>query len=149
VRGRYFNPNHLPVIVQALPVQTLPAAGAYVASDIIPCAGFAGVTIYYSYARANMAGAVTFFCDLYLCSSTDAYQQGAVGVGAVVAGVQIASLAQSETITYTNEGLAGTEFRTYMMRFNDAVEQIRIQAAESGAVGNPGDFGAIFQFALE
>jgi len=127
----------------------LPAAGAFDAAPTeLYCPSFSFVTVYLSYQRGGVGGAV----DLRIQVSPDStgtvwYDLSATAVGAVAAGADTTSLVQANDSSWQTLG-AAREYLTYgPIDLQGTVERIRIAAAESGAVGTPGSCEIELRFA--
>lgn len=127
----------------------LPAAGAWDATPTeIQCSDFGYVTLYMSYQRGAVGGAV----DLRVEVSPDVtgavwHRLSVTAVGAVAAGVDVTSLVQAGDFSFTPTG-ANREYITYgPIDLQGTAERITVAAQETGVVGNPGSCEIELRFA--
>ena len=136
------------------------ALGAASAWDAAPtelfCGGADSVTIQFSYTRGGAGGAFSFALETSIYSVAAnvpaAAQEWADGAafetGVVVAGADVASLAQREVTAYTSQGAAVESFTYGPISLGGTIERIRIPAREDpgGVPGVPGTLQIQAQF---
>lgn len=118
----------------------LPAAGAFdSAPTALQCPGFDFVTLYLKYTRGGAGGAFKFKIEVSPDSSGSVWHQaGLYSPGTVTAGADTVSTEQREAVSYQATGASAELFVYGPVELNGTVERIRINAAETGAVGTPG-----------
>ena len=140
-------PNTTPVSPQTFrAAAALPAGGVFDPAPLeIQVANINFVTFYVTYTRAAQiqAGAVRlnieaspYAADLPVVE--DWFRLSAYEVGNVALGVDNLDSIQRTTIEYGSTGAAAEMFVYGPVELRGTVERIRIAAAESGAVANPG-----------
>ena len=125
----------------------LAGAGAWDATPIELEAAHANyISFYFTYTRGGAAGAFDYRIQVTPYSLDAGVAAGAqvwsrlsvLDAGAVVAGVDAASLVQRDQVTYTTTGAAVEAFAIGPFELKGTIERIRIAARESGNVGTPG-----------
>jgi len=130
----------------------LPAAGAFDGSPIeMYCSGMKTVTLYCSYLRGLAGGEVT----LQIQSSPHAEDTAGANwftitlydADDVAVGADSLSQFQREHIQYSATGATAESFTFGPIHIDGDVQRLRVVAAESGQVGNPGSLEVIAKFA--
>ena len=131
-----------PVTMRA--AAALPAVGAYDATPIeIAVANIQFATFYVTYTRAAAGGDVRLRVEVspYFQDTAgveDWFRMSAYSVGGVASGADNLDNIQRTTLEYGSTA-GGAEMFVYgPIELRGTVERIRISAAESGVVGNPG-----------
>ena len=144
-------------IIGAVPLQVarlyvaLPAAGAFDPSPTeLECMGFDYVILFMTYTRGAAGGAFTIRPEFSPYASDTAgfnwFRNSLYDPDAVVAGSDSTSEFQAEDIKYTSTA-AGDESVIYgPILLAGGIQRMRIPAAESGQVGDPGGLEIIAMF---
>lgn len=135
-----------------VPVQTvradaeLPAAPTWDTDPLLEifCMGYGTMTLYITYLRAAVGGAVDVQVQMtpYTADEEDVedwFTQSLYAPGAVALGVDSASLLQREYITYTSTAAGAENFVLDPIELGGTVTRIRVRCRESGVPGTPGD----------
>ena len=131
-------------IQEARAAAALPAAGAFDASPTeLYCPDMDFVTLYITYTRGAVGGAVTFKLEVSPRTVDDAtledwYQAAILAGGAVALGGDTTSSTQREEVQYGATAAAAETFVYGPVELRSTVERIRVPCAESGVVGTPG-----------
>ena len=142
----YHNPyNVAELLVTARAAAALPAAGAWDATPTeFHCIGLDYVTFYITYTRGAAGGDMQFRVE-YSPYSADSvgvqsWFRGSIYAGGLVAsGADTLSNVQREDVEYGSTGAAAEPYIYGPIALHGTVARLRIPAAESGVVGNPGD----------
>ena len=132
-------------IQEARAAAALPAAGVFDATPAeLYCPELDFVTLYITYTRGAVGGAVTFRLEVSPRTNDDAvlenwYQAAILSGGAVALGADTTSSTQREEVEYGATAAAAETFVYGPVELRSTVERIRIPCAESGVLGNPGD----------
>jgi len=132
------------VVVRA--IAALPAAGAYVDSAQIPCAGFSSLMLYLSYERGAALGSVAFFLSAVNATAALTYPQTVLQGGGMVAGATSNNNLQAVRQLWSSTAAGAERFVYGPIAIPNNVEAIVLSCAEVGVVGTPGAFGAIVEF---
>ena len=144
---RIFNPNFIPLLINARVSAALAAAGAWDATPVeFPVCGMSNMTLHRVYTRDAVGGAYDFqifyspysVAGLVPAGGAEWVAMDLYEAGLIVAGADAASLDQRETITYTSQGAAAEAAVFGVIELRQTIERVRIRARESGAVGDPG-----------
>jgi hypothetical protein len=131
-------------IQEARAAAALPAAGAFDATPTeLYCPETDFVTLYITYTRGAVNGAVTFKLEVSPRTADDAvledwYQAAILAGGAVAANADTTSSTQREEVEYGATAAAAEMFVYGPVELRSTVERIRVPCAESGVVGTPG-----------
>jgi hypothetical protein len=127
----------------------LAAAGAYDATPTeMFCPGFKRVTLFGEYTRGGAGGAVNLKIEGSPVGTGDVWHTLTQYSGAVLAlGSDSVSGVQREVLKYGSTGAAIEKF-TVTVDLNGAVERLRVNCAESGAVGTPGTVKVTAKFTM-
>lgn len=144
---RMYNPNFIPLLVNARVSAALPAAGAWDPAPVeFPVCGMSNMTLHRVYTRDAVGGAYDFqiwfsaysVAGLIPAGGAEWEAMNLYASGLVVAGVDTASLDQRETITYTSQGVVAEPVVFGVVDLGQTIERVRIRARESGDLNDPG-----------
>jgi len=133
-------------IQEARASAALPAAGAWDTPTELFVSEAEFMTLHFTYTRGAAGGAFDWQLETSPYSVVGLVPAGAqewgdpsvYEVGAMAAGVEVASLVQEEHITYTEEGAVAEMHVFGPVELRGNIERVRIRCRESGVVGTPG-----------
>lgn len=146
---RMFNPNFIPLLINARANAALGAAGAWDAAPTeFPVCGMATLTAHVTYDAAVLGpgGSVDFQIQVspyavvgqVPAGGTEWESMSLYQTGAVVGGADSQSLLQHEFVTFDPTVITAQPIAFGPLALNGA-ERVRIRARERGAIANPGN----------
>lgn len=135
--GEYTNPYR----ENAYTAAALAGAGAYTAGATIDCSEFSHAAFECSYTRADAAGSVKVKVELSFDKGTTWLQTTTKQLVPGALGAEVVHQLIPDAVEYKPLGAGAYLFAVEAPQLT--ATRVRIQAAEKGAIGAPGTFGAV------